>query len=98
MYMANAGPGTLECLVARTGEQLWQERNPGGNFWGSIVMAEGRLYVTDQSGRTVVFKPNPDEYEEVATNDLAEPSNSTPAITNGQIFVRTFEHLYCIGK
>jgi hypothetical protein len=32
-----------------------------------------------------------------ATNELGERSNSTPAFSDGEIFIRTFEHLYCIA-
>jgi outer membrane protein assembly factor BamB len=67
-----------------------------GSYWGSIVMAEGRGYVTDQSGTTLVFKPNPEKLEVIAKNNLGEHSNSTPALSNGQVFIRTFKHLWCI--
>jgi hypothetical protein len=61
-------------------------------------MAGGNAYVTDQKGRTVVFKPNPEKFEGIATNELGEESNSTPAISDGQIFIRTFKSLYCIAE
>jgi outer membrane protein assembly factor BamB len=98
IYKPNAGPGTIECLEAATGNAVWTDRAGGGIFWGSIVAADGNLYVTNQKGTTVVFKPNPDEFELVAKNELNETSNSTPAISNGQIFIRTFKHLYCIDE
>jgi hypothetical protein len=60
------------------------------------VYAGGHLYVTNQSGTTHVFFPNPKRLELVASNKLGEPSNSTPAISCGQLFIRTAEHLYCI--
>jgi outer membrane protein assembly factor BamB len=96
IYRPNAGPGTLECLDPKTGEVIWTERL--GTCWGSIVHAAGRCYVTDQNGKTHVFEPSPDKYEGLGANELGEPSNSTPAISDGQIFIRTFEHLYCIGE
>ncbi len=98
IYKPNAGPGTIECLEAATGEVLWKDRAAGAMHWGSIVAADGRLYVTNQNGTTVVFKPNPNEFEMIAENELGEPSNSTPAFSNGQIFIRTFKHLYCIEE
>ncbi len=96
IFKPNAGPGTLECLEAATGEVVWTDRAGGGIYWGSIIAADGKLYVTNQDGTTVVFKPNPDEFELVAENKLGETSNSTPAISNGQIFIRTHQHIYCI--
>jgi outer membrane protein assembly factor BamB len=77
---------------------MWADRASGASHWGSIVLAEGRCYVTNQNGATVVFKPNPEKFELTARNELDEHSNSTPALSNGQIFLRTFEHLYCIAE
>jgi len=76
---------------------VWRERQKAA-FWGSIVVAGGMAYVTDQEGRTVVFKPNAEKFEGIAVNELGEKSNSTPAISDGQIFIRTFKNLYCISE
>ena len=46
----------------------------------------------------MVFKPNPTEFKAVAVNELGEPSNSTMAVSDGEIFIRSFEHLYCIAE
>lgn len=98
VYVPDAGPGTIRCLEAATGKEVWSDRASGGNHWGSIVVAEGVAYVTNQDGATVVFRPNPEKFELVARNELGEQSNSTPALSDGQVFLRTFENLYCIGK
>ena len=98
VYRPNAGPGTIECLDPKTGKIEWSDRAARANNWGSIVYAAERCYLTNQNGTTVVFSPNPDQCEILATNRLGESSNSTPAISDGQIFIRTFEHLYCIGE
>ena len=95
VYLANAGPNTIECIDPETGESLWQKRSAGGAHWGSLVYADGRFYTTDQNGTTSVFRPNPEQFEAIATNQLGEPGNSTPAVTDDAIFLRTFAHLYC---
>ncbi|MCH2210423.1 MAG: PQQ-binding-like beta-propeller repeat protein [Fuerstiella sp.] len=97
IYVANADVGTAQCLELQTGNLVWRARLPGAN-WGSIVYADGRMYVTGRNGTTSVFVPNPAEMELVASNKLDEPSDSTPAISNGQIFLRTDLHLFCIGQ
>jgi outer membrane protein assembly factor BamB len=98
VYVPNAAPptGTIQCIEPRTGKVLWSENTE--SHWGSIVRAGDLLLVTGQKGTTVVFRPNPKEFKRVASNPLNEPSNSTPAISDGQIFIRTFDHLYCIAQ
>jgi outer membrane protein assembly factor BamB len=88
--------GVGQCLKADTGEELWKARLPSGITWGSLVHVEGRLYMTDRQSKTIVFAANPERLEILAENELKEPTNSTPAFSNGQIFHRTFKNLYCI--
>lgn len=99
LYQANAdGPGSIECLDIHTGEQQWKlPRSENGAHWGSVVFANGLLYATGQRGTTTVFKPNPQQFEPVSINRLGEQTNSTPAFSNGEIFLRTWEALYCIA-
>jgi len=99
VYLANADDrGSLQCLKVDTGEQTWEvPRGEEGPHWGSTVLADGRLYVTGQKGITRVFAPNPEKYEGLAENDLGESSNSTPAIADGEIFLRTFGHVWCVA-
>jgi len=97
LYMPFAGANVIDCIDPKTGKSVWREKQKGA-FWGSIVVAGGKAYVTDQKGRTVVFKPSPEKFEPIAVNELGENSNSTPAISNGEIFIRTFKGLYCIAE
>jgi len=94
VYILNA-TGVGQCIDWRTGKDLWNER-VGSSSWGSMVHADGRLYVTNQRGETHVIAAKP-TYELLATNPLGERSQSSPAFSNGEIFVRTYGHLWCIG-
>lgn len=96
IYMANAGPAFVQCIELKTGKEMWRERVPD-NHWGSVVCADGKLYVTDQRGTTHVFRPNPERFDLIGSNSLGEPSNATPAISDGELFLRTAGHLYCIA-
>ena len=90
-----------QCIELATGKDKWLERlkatGAKGEIWGSTVMAGDNIYVVNQSGDTFVFKANPEKLEVVATNPLNEPSNATPALSNGEIFIRTDRALWCIG-
>ena len=68
VYMANAGPNTIECIEPMTGETLWKQRSPDGAHWGSLVYVDGKLYTSDQNCTTTVFRPNPQRFELLATN------------------------------
>lgn len=89
--------GTVFCLDARTGQQIYSQRIRPGTYSSSPVLADGRLYATNEDGVTTVFKSGP-KFELVAENDLADYCLSSPAISDGQIFMRTTKYLYCIGR
>jgi len=99
IYMANADGkgGSAQCIDLKSGKTVWSKRL-GDACWGSIVHADGLLYVTDLLGDTYVFKPSPKDLEVVAKNSLGERTLATMAVSNGDIFIRTYEHLWCIGK
>jgi hypothetical protein len=90
--------GILRCTEAATGKEVLTGRLPGGAAWSSFVSAGKRLYVTARSGDTVVFAPDPKTFEPLAVNKLGEPTNSTPALSDGEIFLRTSKALYCVSE
>jgi outer membrane protein assembly factor BamB len=89
--------GVLYCLDAMTGKEAYHQRLKSGTYSASPVLAGGRLYVTNEDGVTVVWKPGP-TFELLAENDLEEFTLSSPAISDGQIFIRTETFLYAIGR
>lgn len=87
--------GIASCLNGSTGEMVWQERI-GGNFSASPVAAQGRIYFVADGGETTVIEAGP-EFKVLARNPLAEKVQASPAISQGQIFIRTENSLFCIG-
>ncbi len=89
--------GVLYALDARTGEvRFGPERLPPGTYSASPVLAEGRLYVINEDGLASVVEVA-DGFEILATNDMGAYTLSSMAMSDGQIFLRTAEALYCIG-
>ena len=68
-----------------------------GTYSASPVVAGGRVYVVSEDGVTTVFEAGP-VFKILAENDLGDYTLSSPAIVDGQIFLRTTKYLYCIGK
>ncbi len=90
--------GILYCLDAKTGATVYgPQRLRPATYSASPVLAEGRIYVTDEDGLTTVFNAGP-KFELVGENDLGEYTLSSPAIAGGQIFIRTDNFLYAIGR
>jgi outer membrane protein assembly factor BamB len=86
------------CLDAKTGAEIYaQQRIKPGTYSGSPVLADGKIYVTNEDGLTTVVKAGP-RFEVLAENALNDYCLSSPAISDGQIFIRTAQHLYCIGR
>jgi outer membrane protein assembly factor BamB len=90
--------GVMHCLDAKTGEKIWgPQRIKNGTYSSSPILADGKLYVTSEDGLTTVLQAGP-EFKVLAENSLDDYTLSTPAISDGQIFMRTAQNLYCIGK
>jgi outer membrane protein assembly factor BamB len=87
--------GTLNCFSTVDGSRYWIDRL-GGHFSASLVTANGLVYCTADDGKVVVVKPDK-ELNVVSTNMLGENSFASPAMSQGQIFIRGENHLFAIG-
>lgn len=102
LYWASDSGGFVCCQDAATGETVYQERlepRPG-SIWASAVLADGKLYFTSQRSGTYVVASKP-TFELLSHNVFADDdsrTNASPAISNGQLLLRTDRNLYCIGK
>jgi len=94
VYMAT-DVGILTAVDAKTGERLWQQRVEGV-FSASPVAGGGHVYFVTENGDTIVVKAGRTP-EVVSRNSLGERALASPAISQGRIFVRTDDHVYCIG-
>ena len=98
---ANKRNGLIECIDLRTGEVIWEKRHsvPGNSSdtWSSLTLVDGKIYAMNQAADVFVLDASP-EYNLVATNSLAEHTNSSVSASPGNLFIRTHEALWCIGE
>ncbi len=88
--------GVASCVDARTGQLHWNERL-GGDFSASPLHAHGRVYFTNERGKTFVVKAST-QFEQLAENDLGERTLASLAVSGSSILQRTEEHLYRIQE
>ena len=90
--------GNLMCLDANTGEEHYKDQTTTRDrHRASPVYADGHIYTTARNGVISVIKAGP-KFEIVAQNDMQESISASPAISNGRIYIRTFDALYAIGE
>jgi len=90
--------GVMWCLDAKTGVPLYgPQRLRPGTYSSSPVLADGKLYISNEDGLTSVVKAGP-KFELLAENALDDYILSSPAVSDGQVFIRSAGHLWAIGK
>jgi outer membrane protein assembly factor BamB len=100
IFVLNAD-GIAECLDLKTGDTVWSERikGPGAKngSWSSMVLSGDRLYVPNQSGDVAIIRASP-KFELIGINSIGEEmTNASLAVSNGQLYLRTHQNLWCIG-
>jgi outer membrane protein assembly factor BamB len=94
-FFTAANNKEAHCFEAATGKILWHE--PMGTHHASPVYAAGLVYFLNDEGVAHVVKAA-SKYELVERNEIGEKTYASLAISDGQIFLRTFNNLYCIGS
>ncbi len=91
--------GVAYALDVQTGKVVYgPERLRPDSYSASPVLADGKLYITSENeGLTSVYKAGP-KFEVISENPLNDYTLSSPAISEGQIFIRTTGHLWAIGQ
>ncbi|MFT7641740.1 MAG: outer membrane protein assembly factor BamB [Pirellulaceae bacterium] len=95
-FLVAADNGVCSCFDAASGDRLWMERL-GKHYSASLVEANGLVYFTADDGIVKVIRPGK-ELDVVAENNLGEYVFASPAISDGQLFIRGENHLFCIEK
>jgi outer membrane protein assembly factor BamB len=99
LYILNT-PGTAQCVDLATGDTVWEQRLSGvgarSESWSSIILAGDLIYVNNQAGDVFILKAAP-KFELIATNSISDGiMNASIAVSDGELFLRTEKHLWCI--
>jgi outer membrane protein assembly factor BamB len=90
--------GIMVSLDAKTGSVIWNRlRVEPGTYSASPLLADGKLYVTNEDGDTTVLDAG-DAFHTLAVNRLGSHTLASPVAVGNQIFLRTAEYLYCLAN
>jgi outer membrane protein assembly factor BamB len=98
LYVLKSNNGILSAYDAKTGTPHFtvQRLEAAPNVFASPVGAGGRIYVPSRDGATVVLRHGP-AFEVIATNRLDDGFDASPALVDGELYLRGFKSLYCIA-
>jgi len=99
LYFLKSNSGILSAFDARTGMPHYQNQRllSVPNVFASPVAARGRVYFPGREGTTAVIRSGPD-FEVIATNTLDDGFDASPALVDGEIYLRGYRYLYSIGE
>ncbi len=90
------GNGDAACYNAEKGDTLWSHsfNNP---FYASPIICDGKLWMLDRKGIMHVAEAS-GKFKLLAESPLGENADSSPAFSEGMIYLRGKDNLYCISK
>ncbi|WP_254508456.1 outer membrane protein assembly factor BamB family protein [Anatilimnocola floriformis] len=88
--------GIVTCINADDGSKVWQKRIGGVGNSGSPIRVADKVICVDEAGVVVVIAASA-EFKELAKIDLKEECRSTPAVSDGRMYIRTISKLYSVG-
>ena len=94
LYLWNDN-GIVCALDARTGRELWAERVEGADYSASPIVVDGKLLCVSRAGDILTLAAAA-AFRRLGHTTLGESCHATPAVSNGRLFIRGFEHLYCL--
>ena len=87
--------GRMTILDLESGKVLDQGRMHASPYRASPIHVDGHLYYTARDGVISVIKTGP-KFELVSENNLGEAQTASPVVSNGVLYLRTYNALYAV--
>ena len=100
LYVVDGDGHTLSAFDPKTGEKKWSGELPErAVIRSSPTVADGKVYIVNEKGTVMVCAAG-DEFKVLATIPMgdAEGTRASIVVSGGQLFLRTTQALYCVGK
>ena len=87
----------LRCVDAKTGKEIWNKPKVGKYHASLLKMADGKLFMHQDSGELLLLAPNSTKFEPLAKTKISGQTWAHPAIADGKIYVRDDHELICLS-
>jgi outer membrane protein assembly factor BamB len=91
----STGNGDVACYNAEKGDTLWG-RYFGNPFYASPIIGDGKVWLLDRTGIMHIVEAS-GKLNIISRSPLGEEADCTPAFSEGKIYLRGKENLYCIS-
>jgi outer membrane protein assembly factor BamB len=90
--------GTVTCVKAAAGEQVWQEKlKTKLEFFSSPIITGNKLYNISKKGEVICLSAG-DKFKELGRSPLGDLCYATPAVVGNSLIIRTASHMMSVGK
>jgi len=96
LLFAVSDDGIARCIHAPSGNLRWKERLKG-KYKASPIAVDGRIFFLNTEGLCTVVSAQP-RFDKLVENKLDDETIASPAVSDGRIYIRGKQFLYCIGK
>ena len=86
--------GPMKCVEAATGKVMWEQPGFGA---GNVIMVNNQLLALSDNGTLITVEASPTAYKEISRAKVIDGKCwSTPALSDGHIFVRSTKEAACV--
>jgi outer membrane protein assembly factor BamB len=99
LYQLTEKEKLLTCLDPKTGRVHWtSDLDKSDSYYASVAAGDGKLYMVNRKGVVTVAAADTTAFKILSTYDFGEKTvDSSIVISNGKVYLRTPENLYCFG-
>ncbi|MBM3210909.1 hypothetical protein FJZ33_01730 [Candidatus Poribacteria bacterium] len=99
LFILDGDRRIMSCINPENGQVYWKGRLESGKvFQSSPTGADGKIYCMNMAGEVTILSAG-ESFNVLSSIDMGEGiCRSTISASDGKLFIRTAENLYCIGN
>ena len=96
LLYVSTGAGDIACYSTENGEIVWTYY-AGSSFYASPVLCDGKVWFLDRKGVMHIIAVDR-TFNKIGESGCGEHTDCTPVFSEGKIYIRGNDHLFCISE